>query len=698
MRLTLVCVLAVHFIASVPAYSATASQKPRFAYVANNQDGTVSVFEIDHGMLRARDYVYAAGSSPLSLALTPSQKFLYVGGNGSVGLQGYAVNAGSGQLTPLPTIPFISSLFQVAVEPAGKFLVTASGSSIQSYEINGNTGALQAAGTISGSSPIALAIHPSGKFVYGVDVNNNEITALSLDSNTGALVPIAGSPFPTNSQNPFAAAIDPAGNFLFVPNVNGANITVFAIDSTTGALTEIAGSPFPTGNSPYAVAVGPSGQFLYVGNLSDKTVSAFVINSATGSLSAVTGSPFATGDSGPMGLEIDPSGLRLYSTDHGSNEVVTFGINSSTGALTAEQTVRSRGAAISMAIVSGRNPASYVPKSVYVSNAISNNISGYSIARNSGSLTSITGSPFPTGPFPSAIASDAGGRFVFTGNDGDFTVSSFTVDATDGTLTPAPGSPFPAGKQPTSIAGDNGAHFVYVCNNLDNTISGYSVGASGALSLLAGFPISTAPSLDPLALTIDPRGAFLYVVDAQSNDVTAYQIDPGTGSLTKVGSQTTGKFPDSVAVDPTGRYLFVSDSVSSNVYVYSIDGETGAITRKSGSPSSGLQNPYAVASDPSGKRVYVGNGNPSEIVGYSVNSKTGALRQLPSSPFTGVFTPFSLSFDLSGSFLYVANGSDGSVSGFSVDRLSGALTAVPGAIFQAGSGPTGVTVTDRIHP
>ncbi len=63
-----------------------------------------------------------------------------------------------------------------------------------------------------------------------------------------------------------------------------------------------------------------------------------------------------------------------------------------------------------------------------------------------------------------------------------------------------------------------------------------------------------------------------------------------------------------------------------------------------------------------------------------------------------LFTPFSLSFDLSGSFLYVANGSGNSVSGFSVNRATGALTPVPGATFQAGSGPTGVTVIDRIRP
>src|SRR6266480_445102 len=92
-RLSVPCAVICHLLACLPIFAVTAPQKPRFAYVANNQDGTVSVFEIDNAMLRARDYAYIAGSSPVSLTLTPSQKFLYVGSNGSAALSGYRVNS-----------------------------------------------------------------------------------------------------------------------------------------------------------------------------------------------------------------------------------------------------------------------------------------------------------------------------------------------------------------------------------------------------------------------------------------------------------------------------------------------------------------------------------------------------------------------------------------------------------------------------
>ena len=56
---------------------------PRFAYVANVNDNSVSVYEVDAvtGQLRARGHV-AAGTFPRSVTVDPSGKFAYVA-NGS---------------------------------------------------------------------------------------------------------------------------------------------------------------------------------------------------------------------------------------------------------------------------------------------------------------------------------------------------------------------------------------------------------------------------------------------------------------------------------------------------------------------------------------------------------------------------------------------------------------------------------------
>src|ERR1700722_4188715 len=66
-------------LASTYGQCATHPLVPRFAYVANNQDDTVSIFAIKKAGLRSVGYVYTgAGSNPRSVVVTPSQTFLYV--------------------------------------------------------------------------------------------------------------------------------------------------------------------------------------------------------------------------------------------------------------------------------------------------------------------------------------------------------------------------------------------------------------------------------------------------------------------------------------------------------------------------------------------------------------------------------------------------------------------------------------------
>jgi 6-phosphogluconolactonase (cycloisomerase 2 family) len=49
-------------------------------------------------------------------------------------------------------------------------------------------------------------------------------------------------------------AIDASNKFLYAPNGNDNTISGFSIDPSTGALTPIAGSPFRTGMSPASIA------------------------------------------------------------------------------------------------------------------------------------------------------------------------------------------------------------------------------------------------------------------------------------------------------------------------------------------------------------------------------------------------------------------------------------------------------------
>jgi len=220
---------------------------PRFAYVANDQDDTVSIFAIEKAKLRSLGYAYVgAGSGPRAVAVTPSQRFLYAANTGA-GISGYAIDSTTGALTPVQGSPFATGPeFAVAVHPSEKFLISANGSNICSYMIDAATGSIRLVGCATSDSASSVGVYRSGSFVYATNERSNSVSAFAIDPTTGVLIAAPGSPFAAGS-NPKAAVIDPSGNYLYVPNGGGANVSAYAINPGTGALTQVPGSPFATG-------------------------------------------------------------------------------------------------------------------------------------------------------------------------------------------------------------------------------------------------------------------------------------------------------------------------------------------------------------------------------------------------------------------------------------------------------------------
>ena len=184
-------------------------------------------------------------------------------------------------------------------------------------------------------------VDPTGKYLY---VSNNldalgSISAYTIASN-GALTPVTGSPFTTLvNGGPFGLAVHPNGNFLYIAmsgnGTAGTQIVGQKIDTTTGALSPIPGSPFTVGNEPSGVTIDPAGKFLYVTNMMDDTVSAFTIDGTSGALTAIAGSPFSTGPgSAPFLMAVNKSSSLLYVLGANSTSISVFTIASS-GALTS---------------------------------------------------------------------------------------------------------------------------------------------------------------------------------------------------------------------------------------------------------------------------------------------------------------------------------------------------------------------------
>jgi len=71
------------------------------------------------------------------------------------------------------------------------------------------------------------------------------VSAFTIDRTPGSLAEVAGSPFPTDAA-PNALAVDPTGGFLYVANSSSNELSVFSINGSSGMLSQIGGSPFST--------------------------------------------------------------------------------------------------------------------------------------------------------------------------------------------------------------------------------------------------------------------------------------------------------------------------------------------------------------------------------------------------------------------------------------------------------------------
>jgi 6-phosphogluconolactonase len=243
--------------------------------------------------------IFATDKGPVSLAMSPIAPFLFAVNQTSGDVTAYTVDPGTGSLGVLAGSPFpiqpASHPSSVAISPTGNFLFVANATegTIAVFSIGGN-GALAQAGIPTsvgaGATPTSIAVEHSGRFLYVTDPAHNAVLGFSIQTG-GALSPINGSPFLAGAA-PVGLGIDPQGALLFVANSGSNNVSAYAIDSSTGALGQVTGSPFPTGGvGPSAVAVDADTSFAYVTEQGSHDIAAFNIAS-NGALQPVKGSPF----------------------------------------------------------------------------------------------------------------------------------------------------------------------------------------------------------------------------------------------------------------------------------------------------------------------------------------------------------------------------------------------------------------------
>jgi 6-phosphogluconolactonase len=280
-------------------------------------------------------------SSYQGVVITPSNAYLYALYTSFTVVQGFQLTGPGLNLVTLAGAPYFPGpsagpFNSMTMHPSGKFLyVIESPARIEEFRIHTGTGDLASASVVTESADFRVAvIDPAGKFLFVNDLTGGRIYAYGIDSSSGALSAVAGSPFmvPAGGQ-PILDVIDGVGRYLYAPLFHG-GVAAFLVDGTSGALTDVVGSPFPTPYLPSAVTISPSGKFLYVADFTDGAVGGFVIDRNTGALTPAPGTPFSAARS-PSNVVIDSTGTFLYESSYPDSIIYGFHVDPSSGSLSA---------------------------------------------------------------------------------------------------------------------------------------------------------------------------------------------------------------------------------------------------------------------------------------------------------------------------------------------------------------------------
>ena len=319
----------------------------------------------------------------------------------------------------------------------------------------------------------------------------------SRNDQTGALTPVAGSPFTAANQS---LVIDVQGRFLFA--IGATSIHMYQItDSTTGAYQEVACSPFasPVTNQPAYIAVEPSGQFIAVVNRvgqdpGDGLVETFAISPS--SISCSLGGPALVPVAGSA-TELDSTAIGVAQPPDNKSFLVFMGPNPDSANATINQGSEFQALSIdpSTGLITGYQQNAALPQR------------GLSFAMDPQGRYYVTGTQDNLLEF---------GMIELVGIGGDALVGNIQL---------------PEHNYPDGLWVDSTGTFVYAAiNDLSgpDIVNIYSVNLqSGLLTETASSPLQGFTTVPPYYA--DPTGSFDFGFGTDQNTAIAYTVDPQTG-------------------------------------------------------------------------------------------------------------------------------------------------------------------------
>jgi 6-phosphogluconolactonase (cycloisomerase 2 family) len=355
---------------------------------------------------------------------------------------------------------------------------------------------------------------------------------------------------------------------------------------------------------------------------------------------------------------------------------------------------------------------------------------------------------------------------LLVGSRGSAVIETFSFSLNNGHVSAIANSPSSTSGQtcilnglPASMVIDPAGAYAYAVLNENSACTGSATGIQ-AFKVNSDGTITAAGSLvsdpNPISLSMDSAGKFLFVAEGTNSVSTAPNAMPCPGTTTQfgvcvyaiadggalTGVQGNFNFPTTLSVPnivsvaatptvfpgigingvqnavcstpgnspPASEFLYAVDAVNYMVWEFSVDTSTGALGNPPGTSAvasvSTAAVPAGVAIDPCDRFAYVTNGPPTnKVSAYQIcvdiispgpcPNADGSLVAVSGSPFSlsgSANAPGPLVVDPFGNNVYVVGTSSNTVSAFKISPTTGSLTALNPPTVATGARPTSIAI------
>jgi 6-phosphogluconolactonase len=334
---------------------------------------------------------------------------------------------------------------------------------------------------------------------------------------------------------------------------NGEGIYRFEMEARTGAFTArklVAQAP-----NPSWIVIHPSKTYLYtvneIVNQESGAMSAYAIEPTTGDLTPLN--MVSSEGRGPAHMSLDASGKYAFVANYAGGTIAVLPILEG-GRLGAATDVHHDLGSVGAKSATNAPPGSFA-------------ISGHDA------------------PHAHMIAPDPGNRFVLSVDLGQDRIYVYRFDRNSGKLSPSETSPFvslPSGDGPRHFTFHPNGRWIYVLGEESSTIAFFHYDATrGALTLqqtISSLPERFAGTNFTSEVVISPDGRFLYAANRLHDTIAICAID-SNGRLTLIGEVSTmGDYPRHCTFDPSGSFFYVCNQRSDNITCFQVQRQTGSLS------------------------------------------------------------------------------------------------------------------------